>query len=92
MAYTFLRSKGQQTGRSMVEENQISLANELLSAAKDRGVSFLLPTDHVVADNAEEGSTATTVQGEIPNEKIGLDIGPDPAGCVCSGSGIVSCD
>lgn len=80
MAYTFLRSKGQQTGRSMVEENQISLANELLSAAKDRGVSFLLPTDHVVADNAEEGSTATTVQGEIPNEKIGLDIGPDTIG------------
>jgi phosphoglycerate kinase len=76
MAYTFMRSQGHQTGGSLVEEDQLSLANELLSAAADRGVSLLLPTDHVVADKAEEGSPATTVAGEIPTGKVGLDIGP----------------
>jgi phosphoglycerate kinase len=68
MAYTFLRSQGQQTGGSLVEENQLSLASDLLRAAKDRGVSLLLPVDHVVADKAEEGSPAAIVQGDIPAE------------------------
>jgi phosphoglycerate kinase len=77
MAYTFLRSQGQQTGGSLVEENQLSLASDLLRAAKDRGVSLLLPVDHVVADKAEEGSPAAIVQGDIPAEKIGLDVGPE---------------
>jgi phosphoglycerate kinase len=77
MAYTFLRSQGQQTGGSLVEEDQLSLASDLLRAAKDRGVSLLLPVDHVVADKAEEGSPAAIVQGDIPAEKIGLDVGPE---------------
>jgi phosphoglycerate kinase len=77
MAYTFLRSQGQQTGGSLVEEDQLSLASDLLRTAKDRGVSLLLPVDHVVADKAEEGSPAAIVQGDIPAEKIGLDIGPE---------------
>ena len=77
MAYTFLRSQGQQTGGSLVEEDQLSLASDLLRAAKDRGVSLLLPVDHVVADKAEEGSPAAIVQGDIPAGKIGLDVGPE---------------
>jgi phosphoglycerate kinase len=68
MAYTFLRSQGQQTGGSLVEEDQLSLASDLLRAAKDRSVSLLLPVDHVVADKAEEGSPAAIVQGDIPAE------------------------
>lgn len=77
MAYTFLRAQGQETGNSLVEEDQIPLATQLLRAAADRKIPILLPTDHVVADRAEEGSTATTVSGEIPRGKIGLDIGPE---------------
>ena len=77
MAYTFLRSQGQQTGGSLVEKDQLSLASDLLRAAKDRGVSLLLPVDHVVADKAEEGSPAAIVQGDIPAGKIGLDVGPE---------------
>ncbi len=77
MAYTFMRSQGQQTGGSLVEEDQLNLATELLKAAAERGVALLLPTDHVVADKAEEGSPATTVKGEIPSGKVGLDIGPE---------------
>jgi phosphoglycerate kinase len=83
MAYTFLRAQGHQTGRSLVEEEQLSLATELLQAAAERKVVLLLPTDHVVADKAEEGSQATTVHGEIPSEKIGLDIGPETIAAFC---------
>ena len=77
MAYTFLRSLGQQTGESLVEEDQLTLAHDLLNKAKDRGVTLLLPTDHVVADKPEEGRAATTVKGDIPTGKMGLDIGPE---------------
>jgi phosphoglycerate kinase len=77
MAYTFLRSLGQQTGESLVEEDQLTLAHDLLNKAKDRGVALLLPTDHVVADKPEEGRGAITVKGDIPIGKMGLDIGPE---------------
>jgi len=77
MAYTFLRAQGHQTGKSLVEEGQLSLAAELLQIADDRGLSLLLPTDHVVADKAEKGSPATIVKGEIPQGKMGLDVGPE---------------
>ncbi|UCG13823.1 MAG: phosphoglycerate kinase [Deltaproteobacteria bacterium] len=77
MAYTLLRAQGLQTGGSLVEEDQVSLATDLLHDAKERGVSFHLPTDHVVADKPEEGSPATIVRGDIPSGKIGLDIGPE---------------
>ena len=77
MAYTFLRAQGQGTGNSLVEEDQLPLAAQLLRTAADRKIPMLLPTDHVVAQKAEEGSTATTVSGEIPQGKTGLDIGPE---------------
>jgi phosphoglycerate kinase len=77
MAYTFLRARGQQTGNSLVEEEQISLATELVKTARERGVPLLLPTDHIVADKAEEDSSAETMHGDIPSGKTGLDIGPE---------------
>ena len=77
MAYTFLRSLGQETGESLVEEDQLALAHDLFKKAKDRGVALLLPTDHVVADKPEEGRVATIVKGDIPAGKMGLDIGPE---------------
>ena len=77
MAYTFLRAQGQGTGNSLLEEDQLPLAAQLLRTAADRKIPMLLPTDHVVAQKAEEGSTATTVSGEIPQGKTGLDIGPE---------------
>ncbi len=77
MAYTFLRAQGRQTGGSLVEEDKLALANELLQIASERKVPLILPTDHVVADKPEKGSSATTVRGEIPLGKIGLDIGPE---------------
>jgi phosphoglycerate kinase len=77
MAYTFMRAQGQGTGDSLVEEEQLSLAKELLRMAAERKVPLLLPTDHVIAEKAEEGIPTATVQGEIPPGKKGLDIGPE---------------
>jgi len=77
MAYTFLRTQGHETGESLVEEDQLSLAKELLRMAAERKVPLLLPSDHVVAEKPEEGVPATTVHGDIPPGTKGLDIGPE---------------
>ncbi len=77
MAYTFLRAQGLETGKSLVEEDKLPLAKELLQLGKERKVTMLLPSDHVVADKPEAASPAETVQGEIPQGKMGLDIGPE---------------
>jgi phosphoglycerate kinase len=75
MAYTFLRAQGAATGKSLVEEGQLALANDLLREAAQRGVALLLPVDHVVAPEATAGAPATTVR-DIPPDQLGLDIGP----------------
>jgi phosphoglycerate kinase len=83
MAYTFLKSQGFETGRSLVEDDKLDLARSLLFRARERGVSFLLPTDNVVVDKAAWDSDlqaaqphACSVKDIRPNE-AGLDIGPD---------------
>lgn len=75
MAYTFLRAKGLPTGRSLVEEDKIDLAKELLSEAGDK---LLLPLDHVVAAefNIEAERRVLPIE-QIPDGWMGLDIGPD---------------
>jgi phosphoglycerate kinase len=75
MAYTFLRAQGRETGKSLVEEEHVGLASELLRSAEARRVDLALPVDHVVAAEARPGSAAEIVR-EIPRDKIGLDIGP----------------
>jgi phosphoglycerate kinase len=78
MAYTFLKAQGKQVGKSLVEDDKLELAKELLTEGQRRGVRMLLPADHVVADKmdgAAAGSVVTAEQG-IPADKMGLDIGP----------------
>ncbi|MDW8353027.1 MAG: phosphoglycerate kinase [Bryobacterales bacterium] len=72
MAYTFLRAQGKSAGRSLVEEDKIELARQLLQAADGK---LLLPVDHVVAAELKENA-AHEVAEEIPADKMGLDIGP----------------
>ena len=79
MAYTFLKAQGKSIGRSLVEEDKVELAKELLQQAKTHKIKFLLPTDHVVADRVEAGA-ATKVIGageSIPAGMMALDIGPE---------------
>jgi phosphoglycerate kinase len=75
MAYTFLKAQGQQVGKSLVEEDKIDLARELLKEAKNHKVKFLLPTDHIVAEKIDPNAIVQTVTS-IPANLMALDIGP----------------
>jgi len=78
MAYTFLKARGMEVGNSLLESDKIDLAQKLLGQAKARGVKFLLPVDHVVADKvAPDAKTHIVAEGHaIPAGQMGLDIGP----------------
>jgi len=74
MAYTFFRAKGFPTGKSLVEEDKVALAAELL---KKGGSKIALPVDHVVASRfAAEAEIKTVPANEVPDAWMGLDIGP----------------
>ncbi len=75
MAYTFLKARGIETGKSRVEEDKLDVAREILAEAEQKSVHVLLPIDHVVADAPEANATAE-VANQIGADKIGLDIGP----------------
>ena len=53
MAYTFLKAQGEQVGKSLVEEDKLDLARQLLQEAKTHKLKFLLPIDHVIADRVD---------------------------------------
>jgi phosphoglycerate kinase len=81
MAYTFLKAQGEPIGKSLVEEDKLDLARQLLREAKNHKMKFLLPSDHVVADKIDAGATVKTVaSGQIPAELMALDIGPKTIG------------
>ena len=73
MAYTFLKAQGLPTGKSLVEDDKVALAKDLLQSA---GGKLLLPVDHVVAAELKEGA-ANEVVAQIPDGRMGLDIGPE---------------
>ena len=75
MAYTFLKANGVGVGKSLVEEDKLELARELMGEAARRNVAFVLPGDHVVA-TAPEAEAAADIVNDIPPDKMGLDIGP----------------
>ena len=78
MAYTFLKAQGESVGKSLVEEDKIPLAEDLLQQSKTHKLKFLLPTDHVIADRVDANALTRIVnQGEpIPENMMALDIGP----------------
>jgi len=73
MAYTFLKSQGIQIGRSLVEEEKLNLAAELVAEASRRRVKLVLPIDHITGD-AEKKNSQT--EDNIAPDRMGLDIGP----------------
>lgn len=76
MAYTFLKVQGHRVGASMVEEDLMDTAKDLLAMAKKQGVEVLLPVDHLVASEFSETAKAEYVAGvDIPEGKIGMDVG-----------------
>ena len=77
MAYTFLKSEGINIGKSKLEADKVDLAKDILTNAEAKHVRILLPVDHVVADKVDANAKVEIVNSkEIPEDKIGLDIGP----------------
>ncbi len=76
MAYTFRKALGFKVGNSLLEEDKIELAKELMAKAKDKGIKLLLPVDNVIADAFSNDANTQVVEGDIPDGWEGLDIGP----------------
>ena len=76
MAYTFLKAQGKGTGTSLVEEDQLQLAKDIMAKAQQKGVNLLLPTDHAVAAEFSAVEPEAIV-AEIGANQMGLDIGPE---------------
>jgi phosphoglycerate kinase len=80
MVFTFLAAQNKQIGKSLVETELIPIVKNLLNQAEQIGVKLILPTDIVVAKEFSESSQPTIVSVDaIPNDQMGLDIGPESA-------------
>lgn len=76
MMYTFLKAQGYNVGKSLLEEDKIELAKELIVKSKEKNVNLYLPTDAVVAKEFKNDTEHYTVEvNNIPDDFMGLDIG-----------------
>ncbi|AIF44103.1 phosphoglycerate kinase [Virgibacillus sp. SK37] len=77
LAYTFIKAKGFEIGKSLLEEDKIDLAKDFIAKASDKGVNLVLPEDAVVADDFSETANTQIVDiDKIPSDWEALDIGP----------------
>lgn len=77
MAWTFLKSEGYEVGKSLVENDKLDLAKELLKKATEKGVKFFLPLDAVVSDEMTEDSPSKIISiNDFTPEEKAFDIGP----------------
>ena len=77
MAFTFLAAQGVETGKSLVEQDKLDLARQILERAAARKVDLLLPVDHVCGAEPKETAARVVVDGRaVPKDLMGLDIGP----------------
>lgn len=75
MTYTFVKANGGQIGNSLVENDKLDLAKEILAACEQHNVKVYLPIDNVIADNfSNEANRQITLVGEIPEGWMGMDV------------------
>ncbi|MDF2478997.1 MAG: phosphoglycerate kinase [Sphingobacterium sp.] len=80
MAYTFIKARGGEIGRSLVEIDKLDLANELVKKAKEKGVNLVIPTDAQIADAfSNDANVYDGPNDQIPADLQGLDIGQESA-------------
>ena len=80
MAFTFLKARGGEIGRSLFEEDKADFARKMMDMASDKGVEILLPVDAIAADAPDAASAGAPVPADkIPEGLMGLDIGPETA-------------
>ncbi len=76
MAYTFAKAQGKEVGTSLLEEDYLDYANEMIQKAKEKGVNLLLPVDTVVAKEFSNDAASRVVEGSMNPDEMGMDIGP----------------
>ncbi|MCL2763795.1 MAG: phosphoglycerate kinase [Treponema sp.] len=77
MAYTFLKAQGKKIGKSLVEDDHIQTAKNILDAAAAANVEIVLPLDHIGAQKFDAGAEAVAVDSlDLPDDLMGLDVGP----------------
>ncbi|WP_461613247.1 phosphoglycerate kinase [Clostridium sp. Marseille-QA1073] len=77
MAYTFLKANGHQVGNSLVEEDKVEYALDMMKKAEEKRIKLLIPLDHVVADKFSKDAKPIITENENINDGyMGLDIGP----------------
>lgn len=78
MAYTFMKYMGHSIGTSLLEEDWVEKAGQMMADAKAKGVNFLIPVDNKVGKEYDENTESMVVNSdEIPDGWMGLDIGPE---------------
>ncbi|MGH2806311.1 MAG: phosphoglycerate kinase [Actinomycetota bacterium] len=77
MAFTLLVARGEEVGRSLVEEDRVDDVKQVLTQAESKGIDILLPTDVVAADSPDEGAAYETVPIGRIGDRMGVDIGPE---------------
>lgn len=84
MAYTFIKALGGNVGDSLLEEDKVEYAKEMIAKASQKGVKFLLPIDTVVVKEFKNDAISDTVPtGLIPDGWMGVDIGPETRKLFC---------
>jgi len=77
MAYTFLKSMGRKVGKSLVEDDKLDLAREIMIKSLEGRIPLYLPIDHVIADDfSNDANRLVVMRGRIPDGWEGMDIGP----------------
>ena len=79
MAYTFIKAQGFEIGKSLLEADRLDYARDMIAKAADKGVKFLLPVDHLCAAEFAADAEAVLAEGNIPEDLMGMDIGPKTA-------------
>ncbi|NLF34332.1 MAG: phosphoglycerate kinase [Clostridiales bacterium] len=79
MAYTFKKAQGFSIGTSLCEEDKLDYAREMLAKAREKHVTFLLPTDNLAAKEFSADAAPVLTGGDIPDDLMGMDIGPETA-------------
>jgi len=76
MSYTFLKVKGVEVGKSLIEQDKIDMAKSIMDKANEKKVNFVLPLDHVVSNSTDgKGDVQETEGQDIPEDMIGVDVG-----------------
>ena len=76
MSYTFAKASGHTIGKSLLEEDKLDYAKDMMAKAQAKGVKFLLPCDNLCAEEFSKDAQPVAMGEDIPDNLMGMDIGP----------------